>query len=132
MGRGSRPPGFSPKRSRAVQTLGSYPGPGSRVWLSCSQGVLAVESASHEAQVRGSQKNAFPTHIVRLRVWETKLFFFIFYFGIHNSSSYKTKLGEVWDEEQRARWECDCQEKCVKRVLLKHYRNNLFHRDRSP
>lgn len=79
MGRGSRPPGFSPKRSRAVQTLGSYPGPGSRVWLSCSQGVLAVESASHEAQVRGSQKNAFPTHIVRLRVWETKLFFLNFF-----------------------------------------------------
>lgn len=28
--------------------LGSYLGPGSQVWLSCSQGVLAAESASHE------------------------------------------------------------------------------------
>lgn len=81
MGRGSGSPEFSPGRSRAVQTLGSYPGPGSQVWLSCNQGVLAVESASHQAQVRGSQKNAFPTHTVRLMVRETISFFvFCFFF----------------------------------------------------
>lgn len=41
---------------------------------------MAMESASHEAQVRGSQKNAFPTHIVRLMVWETISLFFVFVF----------------------------------------------------
>lgn len=30
--------------------LGSYLGPASQVWLSCSQGVLATESASHETR----------------------------------------------------------------------------------
>lgn len=35
-------------------------------------GSLAVESAGHKGQVRGSQKNAFSTHIVRLMVWGTR------------------------------------------------------------
>lgn len=49
-----------------------------QVWLSCSQGQLAVQSASHKGWVRSSQKNAFSINIFRLMVWGTRGFFVFF------------------------------------------------------
>lgn len=57
--RGGSGPELYPGRSRAVWTLGSSLEPGRQVWLSCSQGQLAVESASHKGWVRSSQKMPF-------------------------------------------------------------------------
>lgn len=45
-----------------------------QVWLSCSQGQLAVQSTSRKGWVRSSQKNAFSINIFKLMVWGTRFF----------------------------------------------------------
>lgn len=58
VGTGSGPPGLT-REEQSAEDCGRLPGPGPQAWLSRSQDVLAVGSASHEAQVRGSQETAF-------------------------------------------------------------------------
>lgn len=58
VGRGSGPPALT-WQEQSVADSGKLLGPGPQVWLSCSQDVLAVGSASHKAQARDSQKVPF-------------------------------------------------------------------------
>lgn len=62
-----------------------------------------MESASHKAQVRGSQKNAFATNIFRLIVWGTRRFSPTPFFE-YIIQAVKHQVREVGDEGRRARW----------------------------